>query len=488
MQSETLGGLQATLPNQATQDQQLVADAALVQGCRQRLHDMVCGNTDSTRILGLLCASAGAERYLSYTIPTILKQITAAGRCADIVVGLNNGFSCPAVIDQFRKLATVEVVELYTGDKPGPDSIAVSFARPEQQTEPALLRNAAQGRHRIVVVHQRRSPYAAGKIRMLSDILHGLVIPSIARGWALPCYTLAFDAESMFIANDTERSLSRELAKVALLRERCAGATEQIVQMLLRAHYASARNTPPPPLPRPNLEGTDDGLGRLIRALDSHPTLDLVGATTRFCIYGEQRVLAGVPVCLPSFDEPCSAMHTMYNYVCGLLPGCLCLPGGGTLGRSDCVIALLATIASLYSGATAEDSFLTTLAQKLGWQMQLRDDVLLTNRCPRESEVVGQPPQLAWQRQFCRWYAGFDSVEQLYGRHNAGLVVGPSGDDFYTASLAIFAKLLGHGGDGASSLALLQRFLGCGDDYNTIRQLADAHADVLVGEHGRPAW
>jgi hypothetical protein len=237
------------------------------------------------------------------------------------------------------------------------------------------------------------------------------------------------------------------------------------------------------------LDFESNGLAPLIELLDSQPDLDITGAITRFCTYETMQTIGEIDVRLPRLATPCSPMHTIYNYTCGLIPGCLCMPGGGTIGRTECMLSLLATISQLYPGTTSEDAILTVLAEPAGFRIGLCDQALLTNRCPTTDEWTNhQPPRRAWQHQFVRWYAGFDAVERHYGRHNTGAVLGPSSDDFSTAVLAVFWKTLRRTGDMTGSLALLHQFAASGTAYEEIRALATATPDELIGPNGRPAW
>lgn len=472
-------------------------DARLADDVRRvlRLHDEILvatgGTCDSSRVLGIVAAAASAEQYLAYTIPRLVRQIEASGRRADLVIGLNNGFRCDRTIAYLKSLDRVQLIELYTGDKLGPAIPTTCFDHPGEQTQPYTIPPADDAQHRVFVVYQREGPHAAGKIRMLDDLGRGLILPSIQAGWQPPQYTLVFDAESIFIAQTEDRSLDTELSQIRTLLARLGGNIERVVNTLTQAYISAKQRqtlTPPATQSQP-LDFESNGLAPLIDLLDSQPDLHITGAITRFCTYETSKTIDGIDVRLPRLATPCSPMHTIYNYTCGLIPGCLCMPGGGTIGRTECMLSLLATISQLYPGTTSEDAILTVLAEPAGFRIGLCDQALLTNRCAATDEwTKHQPPRRAWQHQFVRWYAGFDAVEQHYGRHNAGAVLGPSSDDFSTAVLAIFWKTLRRTGDMPGSLALLHQFAAGGTAYEEIRALATATPDELVGPHGRPAW
>jgi hypothetical protein len=471
------------------QDAQLGNDVRRVLS----LHDRIRSATscDSSRVLGMVAAAAGAEQYLAYTIPRIVRQLEATGRRADLVIGLNNGFRCERTVAYLKSLEGIQVIELYTGDKSGPTIPAACFDRSAEQTTPYTIPAADRSQHRVFVVYQRQGPHAAGKIRMLDDLGRGLLLPSIEAGWHPPQYTLVFDAETIFIAQTEDRSLDTELSQMRTLLARLSGNIERVVNTLIQA-YTSSKQRPPAGVPAPQRQPLDfesNGLAPLIDLLDSRPELHITGAITRFCAYETVQTIGGMDLRLPRFATPCSAMHTIYNYTCGIIPGCMCMPGGGTLGRTECMLSLLATISELYPGTTSEDAILTVLAEPAGFQIAMCHQSLMTNRCPRIDQWTNhQPPRLAWQHQFVRWYAGFDAVERHYGRHNAGAVLGPSSDEFVTAILAVFWKTLRRTGDIPGNLALLNQFAACSNAYEEIRALAATTPDELVGPNGRPAW
>lgn len=477
--------------DRARQDSQLTADVQAVHRLHEQIHTAVADRFDSSRVLGIVAAAASAEQYLVYTVPDLISQIEDSGHHADLVIGLNNGWSCDLTIAYLSAMPGTQVIQLETEEKLTPTHVASCFMPGDPAGTRYRIPDAPDGQHRIFVVHQRPGPHAAGKIRMLDDLVRGLLLPSIFSGWCPPAALLAFDAETVLIAHAENRSLSTELAQVRLLLERMGGNLERVVNTLLQLHASTRQRRAPSTTaagqPADQLES--NGLRVLLELLNTRPELSIVGAITRFCAYDSARKMGDVSVLLPNVATVCSAMHTMYNYVCGLLPGCLCMPGGATLGRTSCMLSLLGAISASYPGTTSEDAILTVLAEAIGFRTTLCDRVLMTNRCPTIDEwTAHQPPRRAWQQQFARWYAGFDAVERLYGRHNASPVLGPSSEDFLTASLAIFWKTLRQTDDLPGSLALLHQFASCGTAYEEIRTLAHAAPDQLVGADGRPAW
>lgn len=460
-------------PDPQIQAQQLQADVAQVHTHLKQLHDWSVGRADSKRVLALLSIAAGAEVHLPYTIPNLLRQITATEKHVDLVLGLNNGFSCPEVIDYLSTLADVELLRLYGHRDLQTPSIAFTTSS-EQQKLPTLLTDfPTPPGHRIIVVDPQAHGDGSWKMRMLGEMVLGLLLPSIEAGWLPPRYTLLFDAESLFIAHNEDRSIQRELKQVQLLMQKIPDDPARLINILLQTQ----------PTPRP-VDSTDSaeglnwqgaGLELLITGLEQNPDLMFIGAITRFCVYDQPQLIADLPVLLPNFVAACSPMHEIYHYTCGLFAGCECLPGGGTLGDTCATLALLATIAWCYPTTICEDSMLTVLAQHAGMSMQLCSAVYMTNRCPpmqRFDGANGANP--AWFEQFVRWYVGFDTVEQLYGRERAARVLGLDADLFFSASLALLLKRLRSTRNQQQNLDFLEAILDTGNTYQQIRTLAVA--------------
>lgn len=469
------------------QDAHLRSDVARVRALYH--HIAQAAPCDQTRLLGIVCATNGAERYLAYTIPRIIEQVQMSGNAADIIIGLNNGFICERTAAYLATLPNTQCIHLFTETKPSETTPAASYDTPDLLAPAYTLPTNEDKRNRVLLVHQRQSPYAAGKIRMLDDIVRGLLIPSIAQGWAPPKYTLVFDAETIFFCDPQDRSLARELEKVTFLLEKYAGDLERVIAILIQLATAMRQPSPPLPTSTPPPERLSSGLDHLIGALDRDPQLTIISALTRFCIYRSTHTIANLAIDLPDLDLVCSPLHAIYNVTCGLLPGCLCMAGGGTLGHTAPMISLLGTIVERYPGTTSEDSILTVLAAPAGFRMQMAEHVFLTNRCPALDDMTTHtPPRAAWKQQFSRWYAGFDAVEQHYGTHHVTDILGPSSELFVAASLAVFFKTLRRTADLAGSMALLRRFLESGTAYEEIRHMAQQNPDTLTGSGGKPAW
>ncbi len=458
------------------QAQRLYADVAKVRARLGQLREWSGGHVDTGRILGLVSAADGAQALLPYTIPNLLRQVAAAGKYADILLGLNNGFTCDPLLDYLRTLPDVEVLRLYT--RRAADPAPLFSASPALTAAPVLLTQlpAPAARHRVIVVDPQAHGDSAWKMRMLGEMVLGLLLPSLRAGWRPPQYTLLFDAESLFIAHSDDRSIQRELQQVRLLQQKIPDDPARIINIIVQAQARAAPAAAAAPAP---LDWRGPGLELLIATLDQRPELALLGAITRFCVYDTPGQVAQLPVLLPNLAAPCSPMHEIYQYTCGLFDGCACMPGGGTLGRTLEALALLAMIATCYPATICEDSMLTVLAQHAELKMDLCADVYLTNRCPPVTELTqAAEPRPAWQQQFVRWYAGFDAVEALYGRHNAARVLGLDPDLFFSACLALFVKRLKHTQDTQRSLAFLDAVLASGQAYQEIRALARATASA----------
>ncbi len=403
----------------------LKTDVRSVLDLRAQIGVQTRGVTDSSRIAGIVTAAAGYESYLPYTVPLVIEQVQNTGRSADIVLGLNNGYECPEVIASFLALRDTEIVHLYTGEKPGEGIPSEIFDNPQLQC-PTYLIPPAGKQHRIFVVHQRPGPYSAGKVRMLGDILHSLFLPSIESGWALPVYTLLFDAESLFVSVTEDRDLTPELEHVSRLLHEHSGDAHEVVGALVQEHFSSQGRQHVSPaatlmgVGNHNVQLPTHGLEALINELESQPKLDIIGAITRFCIYSQEQVVDGMGIRLPDLSATISPMHLIYNYTCGLLEGAMCMPGAGTVGKSDILLSLLAVALRAHPEIYGEDAITTVLAEHAGFGLRLSSQVFVTNRCPGIADMTNEtPPRLAWPQQFITWYGGFNAIEKLYGRANA---------------------------------------------------------------------
>lgn len=356
------------------QDRTLISDLKSVLSYREWINAKTHRNFDSTRILGVVAAGKGAENYLPYTIPKIIEQISEIGMGADIIIGLNNGFECQTVINRFTLLPDVQVIHLYTGEKPANNIPAKIFDNLNCEGEPYHLSNIAlqPSQHRIFVVHQKEGPYSAGKIRVLGDIYGSLLLKSIDKGWISPAILVTFDAESQFLVEQEG------------------------------------------PVPDPE----SNGLRLIVSQLQSHPEIDILGTRNKHIVY-RKGIANGIEVFFPNYSEQVPPFQWFINIVHGKYKGFKWKPGGGTVGRTDIIISLLAVIIERYPGSRCEDVQLTILAQHAGFRGDIFMDVISTNRTPSPiDKTAGHPPQLAWMEQMYRWIAGVYALERNYGKHN----------------------------------------------------------------------
>ena len=370
------------------QDRTLTADVEGVLSCREWIHAKTNGTLDKTRILGVVAAGEGAEHYLPYTIPKIIRQISEMERGVDIIIGLNDGYECHTATDRFTFLPNVQVIHLYTEEKTGSTIPANVFPNWECEGAPYHLTNVdlQSSTHRIFIVHQKRGPYSAGKIRVLGDIYGSLLMKSIEYGWIPPELLVTFDAESQFLVNQDGGVPDSE----------------------------------------------SNGLMLLVSELESNPPIDLLGAGPKNAIY-QKGLVDGIDVLLPDFEEQLPPIQRFLRAVHGRYRGYKWKRGGGTIGRTDLIISLYVVIATRYPGVRiedvqltilAEDAQLTILAHHAGFQGDIIMDVVLTNRVPRITDMttVG-PTEPAWIQQVYRWIAGGHMLEVTYGKHNVGSIV-----------------------------------------------------------------
>jgi hypothetical protein len=446
-------------------DDRLRRDLFDCQGVMARLQRRAASEWDDARLLGVVTAAPTSELYLPYTVPLILRQSEASGLGLDLVIGLNNGYACPDLIDNLTSLPRVLITHLETTPK-------ASLHAPGLVTDPGGTRVHAIGepatRHRIFVVHQAAGPWSAGKDVMLLDLVNGFILPNLERGWRAPQATLVFDAEAIFTEHEPDWDLPAALVDARHWLESCAG-NPVAAGLAMRAARA-----PGPPSESRRYDIGSPGLCRLLAEWRSQP-LDILGPATRFCAFGAPRVFRGVPVLMPTPSDPISAAHLVYNETCGVLPGCSCMSGAATLARTDVLAGILSIVLARYSDVYAEDAFFTVLAEQAGLRLRLTRDVQFSNRCAALDEHLGTPPGPAWITQLVKWYRGFDQVERLYGTAACASVLGPATSDFLAAGVAIAATRFG--ADPVGAMAFLQGIAEAGRAFAEIRRIIGGDRD-----------
>jgi hypothetical protein len=430
------------------QDQTLKRDVQEVLACYHWINTQTNHNYDHTRVLGVVAASSGADKYLPRTIPKIIDQIDELGLKADIVLGLNNGYACETVIHGFTVLPDVQVVHLYTEAKVANNQPARIFAQSDCRGNPYYLQNAPsdhpdQVPHRIFVLHQKASPLAAGKIRVLGDIYGSLFLGSIAEGWHPPALLIAFDAETeLMVAPRGQR-----------------------------------------PIPDSN------GLGVMLKQLRNEPDLDILGATIRYTIY--QPVTTSANVCLPKLDQEVSSIHWFVNIVHGLYHGYQLNPGGGTIGKTGVMVSLLSVIAANYPGVRAEDIQMTLIAHHAQFKQAVCLDAVHTNRTPSRADLaIVAPPQFAWQEQMIRWLGSIQSLKENYGDHN---IAGISSSDFPWWIVLNPTKFIKSwlGKEKINLFTLfkaLRNIIAAAYAIQVLRKIAARNPDILQGAEAQASW
>jgi hypothetical protein len=272
------------------------------------------------------------------------------------------------------KLPDCRIIHLYTEQKSSNTNAANVYDNRELAGNPYRLSNIAKEkeRHRIFVVHQPQGLYSAGKIRILGDIYFSVILASIESGWIPPEIQLSFDAESLFLSTGDNFE--------------------------------------------PQLKS--NGLKTLIREIQTRSKLDILGTTARYSIY-QKTSLEGLPILVPDFDERISDIPWFLNLVHGQFPGYLWHPGGGTIGKTQIMVSLLATIAEKYPGARVEDVQISILAKYAGFISEISSQVISTNRVFTSTELTQtEQAQPIWSEQVCRWISSCYALELYYGKHN----------------------------------------------------------------------
>lgn len=464
------------------QQQALRDDVAGVLARRAQINQWTDATYDQTRVLGIVAAASGAEQFLPYTIPTMIRQITEAGKRADLVIGLNNGYECPATIAALAELPDVETIHLYTGDKPDAAVPAPVFATAALDADYQIAQHSPH--HRLFILHQRRGPYSGGKSRVLGDICHTL-LDKIARGWIPPAYLLMFDSESLFV-EDGDPGLRPELEIVLRLLQQ-ANNIELVGHRLINEYDKTRDRRSQLPLIPAHVDMNARGLELLIAAQDSTGA-DLVSQGWRNCVHDLPGTALGQPVMLPNLQAEVSMLHRIGYVMNGLTPYTMMLSGGGTLGKTDVQLAIHATMYSTYPGLIGEDALATVLAHHAKFKIHIQRGVYQTNRCPAPHELVGSPPVRAWYEQYARWTAGNDAIEQLYGLDNITPIRGIDNRLSTIIAFAMFAQALDRTQDLPRSLDLLNQVNRSRDDLAEIKQLAKAKGYVFKGNYTAAAW
>ncbi|MEH1965730.1 hypothetical protein [Nostoc sp.] len=428
------------------QDIILEADVKSVLFYREWIHAQTNNTLESTRILGIVAAAKGAENYLPYTIPKMIQQISEIGMMADIVIGLNNGFECPTVIDRFSLLPNVQVIHLYTGEKLANNIPAPIFDNLMCQGESYCLINIEPqlSQHRIFIVHQKEGQYSAGKIRVLGDIYGSLLLKSIENGWIPPAILVAFDAESQFLIEEEYSVIQPE----------------------------------------------SNGLKLIVNQLQNSPEIDILGTRNKFAVY-QKGMVDGAEVLLPNFSEEVPPIQWFIDIAHGKFSGFQSKPGSGTVGRTDVLVSLVAVITERYPGIRVEDTHLSILAKYAGFIGDIFIDVISTNRTPSLTDMtLEQPPKKAWVEQVYRWNSGYRGLELLYGEHNIKSIISYGFPWFtLTQPIEFFQSLIGS--DKISLYTVIKKLKALAIAFIISRSISKRSFDkpeILQGSGAKACW
>ncbi len=343
-----------------TPNQRYERDVAAITANYRNLLAYSGGRTDPSRLLVVISATYGSELHLPCSLPHLLNQIRALGRSVDLLIGCNNGFESPSLEYYLEQLSGCSVIHGFC-TKFSPNKPAPVF---DKAGKTLFIDTGTTGEDRCFIVHQSSAPdgkagVAAGKIRMFGD-LFGLISSSIMSGWLSPQNLLICDAESEFHRLAPWSSEGFGEAALAILIER----------------------------------------------LELDPELQLLGTRNRFVVFEA----AADGIRHPSPDVPLPAIQLYLNLVHARTSGFMWLPGGGTVGRTETMTALLSVIAEHYPSAWIEDVLLSVLAQAAGFAVASEPRVACLNRCPSASESM-----LA-RAQMLRWISGKKDLETIFDR------------------------------------------------------------------------
>jgi hypothetical protein len=428
------------------QDRALEADIKSVLSYREWINYKTNNLLDNTRILGIVAAAKGGENYLPYTIPKIIQQISEIGMKVDIVIGLNNGFECPTVINSFTLLPEVQVIHLYTGEKIANNIPAIIFDNSMCEGEPYYITNIEpqQSQHRIFVFHQKQGEYAAGKIRVLGDIYGSLLLESIDNGWIPPGILITFDAESQF---------------------------------LVEQKYSS-------------IELNSNGLKIVVNHLKKYPKIDILGTRNKFAVY-QKSLLNGIEILIPNMKEQVPPIQWFIDIHHGRFSGFKYKPGGGTFGKTDVMVSLLLVISEKYPGVRCEDTHLTVLAQYAGFLGDILLDVISLNRTPSMTDMtMEQPPKKAWIEQMYRWVASIYGLKLLYGEHRVKMFANDGFPWFILTNPLAFIKSV-MGNEKIQLHIIIQKIKLLIDALLASQQISNKsreNPDILQGNEAKAFW
>lgn len=431
----------------------------------ERLQRAAAGGWDDDSLLAVVTGAASSELFLPYTVPLVLRQARSRGLRVDLLIGLNNGWRCDAVLAGLAEAPDVSLLRLQTTPKTALHAPGWVVAEADPATPWRFTPH--DGRHRILAVQQQCGPLSAGKDLMLLDLFAGLIEPNIEQGWRAPRTTLVFDAETVFSEHTPDAGFEPELQRArALLQAHHGNPVAAGMAMLAEAGTQAT--------PRSTGAGADLASPGLARLIDEWRAdrLDALGPLTRFCAFGARREFRGAGILLPTPGQAISALHRVYNAGCGVLEGCHCLSGAATLAKTEVLAGILGVVLRRYPDVYAEDAFFTVLAERAGLRLSLSRGVEFSNRCPQRDEQVGSPPQPAWMLQFVKWYRGFVQVQALYGAAPCAGVLGPSEPEFLAAGLTLAAGDFRASGDLGAAQALLHELARSGQAFQGIRRQA----------------
>ncbi len=293
----------------------------------------------------LIVISAGekSEAHLARTVPKLARQLAATGRTPRFVIGFNAGYAPASLLERLEAAKLhVRRAESHRTSAVEPGPVLGLDGQP-----PPL---ATSDEPSCLAIYQRATPEALGKIRMLGDI-YAWLQARVEVGDGLPATLIACDAESEFHAPDCDLTDSDH--DCLPLGNLIAQATEQCV-----------------------------GTRNLFRCYTDRDSIQVPTG---------QRI---------------SGIHEFVNFIHGRAVGFQWLPGGGTAGPADAMIALKRVLTRL-PGLRVEDVALSVLAEGLEINGGVSREVFSLNRCaPAGSRSSRQ--------QMMRWIAGYRSMQVRY--------------------------------------------------------------------------
>lgn len=325
-------------------------DLGMISAIRDSVRDSV-PSFDDNRLLVIASVGKKGDSKMRVTLKKILEQSDAFGKRCDVLMGINCGMHLPNT-ERDMKASAVDCTNLYTAnscaDDKGNHRAFEDFSMMHE--EPFAISDVRDDMHRVFFVRQHDHPDARGKNKMLK-VLNDLAIQSVDSGsWKHPpAHILEIDDDARFYDG-----LSMETNGLQILY----GEMERKNLQAIGARWRNVRYTE---------DITEDGPF-------SNPDFTL------------------------PFDESYKFLDNAQSEYLRFMPG------GGTLGDTDLLLAARWPIGHRYPCSKSDDFHRTMYVANTSDSWAIADYAYVLNEC-RDSE-----------EQICRWLKGTFGLRQVLDR------------------------------------------------------------------------